>query len=136
MPNGRAAQAQAPAPNASREIDLPGQNLTLEETLRVMDVAREMRDRRESAEEMFRRDDLRSQLRDKIMRTARLAGDKVTEAEVDAAIRQYFETLHTYKDPQAGISSFLAHCWVWRSSIMIGAAALATIAGSFWFLFG
>ncbi len=136
MPNGRAAQAQAPAPNDSREIDLPGQNLTLEETLRVMDVAREMRDRRESAEEMFRRDDLRSQLRDKIMRTARLAGDKVTEAEVDAAIRQYFETLHTYKDPQAGISSFLAHCWVWRGRIMMGAAALATIAGSFWFLFG
>lgn len=136
MPNGQAAQAQAPQPKASRELDLPSQNLTLEETLRVMDVAREMRDRRESAEEMFRRDDLRSQLRDKIMRTARLAGDKVTEAEVDAAIAQYFETLHTYEDPEAGMSSFLAHCWVWRGRILMGAAAFATVASSFWFLFG
>ena len=135
MSHGQAAHAQAPA-KASRDLELPGQNLTLEEILRVMDVAREMRDRRESAEEMFRRDDLRSQLRDKIMRTARLAGDKVTAAEVDAAIGQYFETLHTYEDPQAGVRSFLAHCWVWRNRIMWGAAAMATIAGGFWFLFG
>jgi hypothetical protein len=135
MSKGQAAQAQAP-PKAIRDLNLPGQNLTLEETLRVMDVAREMRDRRESAEEMFRRDDLCSQLRDKIMRTAKLAGDNVSEAEVDAAIQQYFEKLHTYEDPRAGISSLIAHCWIWRDRIMIGAAALAAVAGGFWFLFG
>ena len=45
-----------------------------------MDVARELRDRRETAEEMFRRDDLRSQLRETLMRTARMSGDNVTEA--------------------------------------------------------
>ncbi len=101
-----------------------------------MDVAREMRDRRETAEEMFRREDLRGQLREKIMRTARLAGDKVSEAEVDAAIGQYFETLHTYRDPEPGIRSMIAHAWVWRGRIMMAAAAFATIAGSFWFLFG
>ena len=136
MSNGSAAQAQAPPPKAIRDLVLPGQNLTLEETLRVMDVAREMRDRRETAEEMFRRDDLRSQLREKIMRTAKLAGDNVTEAEVEAAIQQYFETLHRYEDPPAGISSLIAHGWVWRNRIMMGAAALVAVAGSFWFLFG
>ncbi len=135
MSKGQAAQAQAPPSKASRDLNLPGQNLTLEETLRVMDVAREMRDRRESAEEMFRRDDLRSQLREKIMRTARLAGDNVSEAEVEAAIRQYFETVHTYEDPPAGFRNLVAHCWVWRDRIMLGAAALAAVAGSFWFLF-
>lgn len=135
MSNGQSAQAQAPA-KSMKDLDLPGQNLSLEETLRVMDVAREMRDRRETAEEMFRRDDLRGQLREKIMRTAKLAGDNVTEAEVEAAIQQYFETLHTYEDPPAGLRSLVAHGWVWRNRIMMGAAALVAVAGSFWFLFG
>jgi Ca2+-binding EF-hand superfamily protein len=135
MSNGQSAQAQAPA-KSMKDLNLPGQNLSLEETLRVMDVAREMRDRRETAEEMFRRDDLRGQLREKIMRTAKLAGDNVTEAEVEAAIQQYFETLHTYEDPPAGLRSLVAHGWVWRNRIMMGAAALVAVAGSFWFLFG
>ena len=100
-----------------------------------MDVAREMRERRETAEEMFRRDDLRSQLRDKLMRTARMSGDNVGEAEIDAAIRQYFDTLHTYQDPEPGFKRFLAHCWVWRGRIVAGAATVAAVAGSLWFMF-
>jgi Family of unknown function (DUF6384) len=127
------SQAQAKQP---RDIKLPGENLTLEETLRVMDVAREMRQQRETAEEMFRRDDLRSNLREKLVRTARMSGDNdVTEAEIDAAIRQYFDSLHTYSDPESGWDSFIAHCWVWRGRIMAGAATIAAVAGSFWFLF-
>ena len=47
------AQAQASQPRVSRNLQLPGENLTLQETLRVMDVAREMRERRETAEEIF-----------------------------------------------------------------------------------
>ncbi len=127
----QARQAQA----TQSQIELPGQNLTIEETLRVMDVAREMRDQRELAEEMFRRDDIRSQLREKLVRTARLSGDNVTEAEIDAAIGQYMQTLHRYEDPPAGLKNFLAHCWVWRQRILWSAAAVAT-AGSLWFLFG
>jgi hypothetical protein len=100
-----------------------------------MDVAREMRERRETAEEMFRRDDLRSQLRDKLMRTARMSGDNVNEAEIDAAIVQYFDKLHTYQDPERGFKRFVAHCWIWRGRILAGAATVAAVAGSFWFLF-
>lgn len=131
------SQAQAPAstPKVSRNLQLPLENLTLEETLRVMDVAREMRERRETAEEMFRRDDLRTQLREKLLRAARLSGDTVTEAEIDAAIGQYMETLHTYRDPQPGMNRFIAHCWVWRGRIMAGVSVAAALAGAFWFLF-
>ncbi|MFK8113596.1 MAG: DUF6384 family protein [Rubripirellula sp.] len=132
MSNASQAQAQAPV---SRDLQLPGENLSLEETLRVMDVAREMRQRRETAEEMFRRDDLRSKLRDKLVRTARVSGDNVTEAEIEAAIAQYFETLHTYEDPESGWDSFVAHCWIWRGRILASAATIAAVAGSFWFLF-
>ena len=95
-----------------------------------MDVARELRDRRETAEEMFRRDDLRSQLREKLMRTARMSGDNVTEEEIDVAIGQYMDALHTYQDPAPGMKRFSAHSWIWRGRILAGAVALA----GFWFM--
>lgn len=126
------SQAQA----TQSHVALPGQELTLEETLRVMDVAREMREQREKAEEMFRRDDIRSALRDKLMRTARMSGDNVTEDEIDAAIRQYMDTLHTYEDPRAGFKNFIAHCWIWRDRILFSAAGLAAAAGGLWYFFG
>ena len=140
MPKASQAQASAPQRSLRRtqpsRNSLPGENLSLEETLRVMDVARELRDRRETAEEMFRRDDLRRDLREKLLRTARMSGDDVTEEEIEAAIQQYFDSVHTYQDPKRGMKRFLAHCWVWRGRIAAGAAALATLAGSFWFMFG
>ncbi|WP_345687188.1 DUF6384 family protein [Novipirellula caenicola] len=137
MPNAN-AQQQAPRrarPHSMSAIELPGQNLTLEETLRVMDVAREMRDQRQTAEEMFRHDDVRTNLRKKLTRAAQLSGDNVTEAEIDAAIDQYLSTLHTYEDPEPGLKSFLAHCWVWRDRILYGAGTLAAASGLLWYLF-
>lgn len=125
------SQAQAQA----TQIEVPGQSLTLEETLRVMDVARELRDQRQQAEEMFRRDDIRANLRDKLLRTARMSGDDVTEAEIDTAIAQYMETLHRYEDPESGLSSFVAHCWIWRDRILYSMAGLAA-AGGLWYFFG
>ncbi|MGB7324226.1 MAG: DUF6384 family protein [Rubripirellula sp.] len=121
--------------NDSQDFQSPLENLSLQETLRVMDVAREMRDRRESAEEMFRRDDLRAGLREKLLRTAKLSGDSVTEAEIDAAIRQYMDTLHVFHEPEPGLNRFMAHCWIWRNRIMAGAAAAAAVMGAYWFLF-
>ncbi len=114
---------------------LPGESLSLQETLRVMDVAREMRDQRETAEEMFRRGDLRLQLRDKLVRTARMSGDNVTEAEIELAIEQFFESVHSYEDPQPGMKSFLAHCWIWRARIVLASIALTTVSVGLWFLF-
>ncbi len=118
------------------EIELPGQNLTLEETIRVMDVAREMRDKRETAEEMFRQDDIRAGLREKLMKAARISGDKVTEAEIDVAIDQYLATVHAYQEPEFGMKSFMAHCWVWRDRILVGAVTFTAVVGSLLYLFG
>jgi hypothetical protein len=130
MSNSSAAQAQA-----TEDIRLPGENLTIEETLRVMDVAREMRDQRETAEELFRREDVRSRLREKLMQTALVSGDNVTEAEINAAIDQYLETVNRYADPEPGLRNFLAHCWIWRGRIIASLAAVAVAASGFWFLF-
>jgi hypothetical protein len=125
-------QTQAQQTQTAADPRLPSEGLTIQQTLRIMDVARELRDRRESAEEMIRRDDLRSQLRETLMRTARMSGDDVSEEEIDVAIGQYVDSLHTYRDPAPGIKRFLAHCWVWRNRILFSAAALAGL----WLLFG
>ena len=128
------AQATATARRQKPTSDIPMSHLTLDETLRVMDVAREMREQRQTAEEMFRRDDLRSNLRAKLLRQARMSGDDVTEAEIDAAIGQYLETRHVYRDPPAGLQSFLAHAWVYRAQIFVASVASAAAAGGLWWL--
>jgi hypothetical protein len=128
-----ASQSQA---QATREIRLPGEDLTIAETLRVMDVAREIRDQRQTAEQMFQRDGVRQQLREKLIRQAELLGENVGEDEIDTAIDQYLATLHTYEDPPAGLQSLLAHCWVWRQRIVAGLGAVVVATSAIWFLFG
>jgi hypothetical protein len=144
MSNAKSAAATQTANDAtpsgerksqSRSVRLPGEDLSLNEMLRVMDVAREMRRNRDLAEEMFRRDEIRVELRGKLMRSAQLAGDRVTEAEVDAAIDQYFATLHTYEDPKPGLKRMAAHAWVWRKRIAAGVAAVAITLGGAYYLF-
>lgn len=136
------AHARAPAPTApalsSSELSrlraktkLPGEDMTIAETLRVMDVAREMRQQRESAEEMFRHDEVRVRLREKLMRTAAMSGDRVTEAEFDAAIDQYLSNLHTYEAPQPGMKKWIAYGWIWR--YRLAALATAVAATGVWF---
>ncbi|TWU19955.1 DUF6384 family protein [Allorhodopirellula heiligendammensis] len=140
MTSSANAQAQAPAPGAlspdelnrrRAQTKLPGEDMTIAETLRVMDVAREMRQQRESAEEMFRHDEVRVRLREKLMRTAAMSGDRVTEAEIDAAIDQYLANLHTYEAPQPGMKKFIAYCWIWR--YRLAAVATAVAATGAWF---
>lgn len=140
MSNARPASAaqSAPAPIApvqtavkSRSVRLPGEDLSLNEMMRVMDVARELRRNRDVAEGMFQRDAVRTQLRNKLMQAAEVAGDRVTEAEIDAAIDQYFKNLHTYSDPEPSFQRVLAHAWVWRwrlAAVVLPVAALATAA--------
>jgi hypothetical protein len=113
----------------------PTTDLTLQEMLRVMDVAREFRKDRETAEKALARDDFRAELRKKLMRTAELSGDRVTEAEVEAAIQTYLADRNRYADPPMSPSLFVAHLWVRRRGLMaLFAAGLITLT-SFWGLF-
>lgn len=137
MTQSRSASATqtAPQPSPSRSVRLPGEDLSLNEMLRVMDVARELRRNRDLAEEMFRRGDVRTELRAKLMRSAEIAGDRVTAAEIDAAIDHYLANLHTYADPEPSFKRMLAHAWVWRRRVIAGAAAAAIAIGGVWYLF-
>ena len=143
-PMGSQAQQSAPPPQSGetfrRTVDHDDpieamRDLSLAETLRVMDVAREMRDNRVVAEEMFRREDLRAGLRQKLMRQAALGGDNVTEAEIDAAIDLYFERQHVFENSASGMSNFMAHVWIWRGRIVATLAAVGAAAGALYYFF-
>lgn len=94
-------------------------DLSLVETLRVLEVARGLRQEREVAEVALARDEIRTLMRKRLMDAAIITGDKITEADVDAAIEQYFATQHTYQDPPLSFSVLMAHLWVRRFSVLI-----------------
>ena len=96
-----------------------GKDLSLVETLRVLEVARGLRQEREVAEVALARDEIRTLMRKRLMDAAVITGDKITEADVDAAIERYFATQHTYQDPPMSFSVFMAHLWVRRFSLSI-----------------
>ena len=109
--------------------------LSLQETLRVMDVARALRKERESVERAFSRDEERAILRKRLTETAQVTGDKITEAEIDAAIAHYYGTLHAFHPPPPGWATFCAHVWVLRRTIMVLGSLLFGSVLIMWWLF-
>ncbi len=132
MPN---APSQPSASQTSNGVSLPGEKLSLNEMLRVMDVAREIGRDRATAERMFQQTDIRVQLREKLLRSAEVSGDRVTAAEIDAAIDQYFQDLHTYRDPATSWATLWAYAWIWRRRIAAAMAVIVFAIGSLWLLF-
>ena len=66
------------------------ESLSLSEMMRIMDVATEIRTQRETIEKEFAVDETKRLLREKLLKTTAITGERVTEAEVDAAIEAYF----------------------------------------------
>ncbi|MFO1003698.1 MAG: DUF6384 family protein [Planctomycetaceae bacterium] len=112
MPENSTTQLGSPVNKFARD-------LTLVETLRVLEVARGLRQEREVAEVALARDEIRSLMRKRLLDAAVITGDKISESDVDAAIEQYFATQHTYQDPPMSFSVLLAHLWVRRSSLLL-----------------
>ena len=111
--------------------------LSLNETLRVLEVARQIRQSRSEAQVALARTEIREMMRKRLLEAAAVTGDQVTEADIDSAIQQYFHRLYAYEDPPLNVSVFLAHLYVRRHQILLGLAAAAAVATTFfgWMLF-
>lgn len=109
--------------NSTTSLGVPvstvAKDLTLVETLRVLEVARGLRQEREVAEVALARDQIRTLMRKRLMDAAVITGDRITEADVDAAIEQYFATQHTYQDPPMSFRVLMAHLWIRRFSVLL-----------------
>jgi len=127
------SQLPALEPAALRRsgAELVAPELTLSETLRVLEVARGMRQERDVAEVALARSETREVMRKRLLGAAAITGDRITEADVDAAIDQYFSTQHVYTDPPFSFTVFLAHVYIRRRPLAI-IAGLITGIGLAW----
>ena len=103
--------------------------ITLDEMLRVMDVATELRKQRETLEKEFAIDETRQMLRERLLAATNITGERVSETEVDTAITQYFDTLYTYREPPASFNKTLAHLYVRRGQLSMSLVVVLALAG-------
>jgi hypothetical protein len=118
-----------PSVNESPET---AESLSLTETMRIMDVASVLRRERELANRALDADQVQDQLRERLQAAAKVTGEAVTPAEIDAAIRHYYANLHAFREPPRNVSWLLAHFYIRRIwvglGILIAAAAIAAWA--------
>lgn len=98
---------------------------SMQDMLRIMDVASALRRERETAEDQLDVAAAKARLRERLLATAAAAGENVTAEEIDVAIEEYFRRQHRYEDPPRGWGTFWAHVWVMRRPIALFAGAIA-----------
>ncbi|MBC8117406.1 MAG: hypothetical protein H7062_23660, partial [Candidatus Saccharimonas sp.] len=108
--------------------------ITLDEMLRVMDVATELRKQRETVEKEFAVDETKQMLRERLLAATSITGERVSEVEVDTAITQYFDTLYTYREPPASFNKTLAHLYVRRGQLSVTLVMVLALAGVGWYM--
>jgi hypothetical protein len=122
-----------PPQSRSAQSELPiQQQLSLREMSRIMDVATALRKERALVEQQFNLPQLKQQLRDRLLESARVTGDPVTAEEIDAAVDQYYDRLHEFTEPRWSWRTPLAHLWVRRGPIVQVVVGLAAIAAVLW----
>lgn len=112
----------------------PREQLSLNEMLRVMDVATELRKQRETVEKEFAVDETKQMLRERLLAATNITGERVSEIEVDTAITQYFNTLYTYREPLASLNLRLAQAYVRRGQIGVTLVLMLALAGAGWYM--
>ena len=131
------AVQQQPAPETIDQIAaLPeGEQLTLDEMSRIMDVATTLRRERARVEHQLNFDEVKSELRRRLLEAAKISGDAVTADEIDVAIDQYYDRLHTFQEPPLSFRTLLAHLYVRRTAIVAWAVGLAAAGAAILTLF-
>gem|GEM_PF-785066 len=114
---------------------IPDANLSLNEMLQIMDVARAIQEEQLTVEQQFQIEETRAKIRERLIASAKVAGDNVTNAEVDTAIQLYFDNLHLYRDPHWGFSRLCAQLYVWRVRVVTVLALSTAIAVGVWLAF-
>lgn len=107
-------------------------SLSLEETLRIMDVAAALRDQRKRAQRELGLGEVKQQLQDQLLQTARLTGEPLTAEDIEAAIQLYFDNLHAFHEPQPGLSTLAAHIYIRRTWILLLAVFVTITTGVIW----
>ena len=124
------------APPAARLPTVSDSLPSVEELVRVLDVAGEVRRRQEVLDRLWDRDSARTELRETLMETARLSGETLSEEEVDTAVDWYFDRLHRFTPPPEGLKTTLlrAYAHVVRHKVAAMLFLAAGVAACVWLL--
>lgn len=133
------AQQQQPAPPPANISEASVESsattdLSLEEMTRIMDVAVALRRERGVAVRELNRDETRRLLREKLHEAAAVSGGTLSDAEIDAAIEQYYDRLHAFEEPPSSWETFMAHIYIRRTQIAIALTALGAAIAAWTFL--
>lgn len=107
----------------------PPQELTLEETLRIMDVATTLRKEQAVVEQQLNIEQTKAMLRERLLAAAKVSGESLTEEQVDIAIEHYYDKLHVFEEPEWSLELALAHLYVMRNTIIKWTIAIGATAG-------
>ncbi len=131
--------AQAPPPEEevpegvtatdSTEAKAPPQQLTLEQTLRIMDVATTLRKEQALVEQQLNIEETKAMLRERLLDAAKITGERLTEEQVDIAIEHYYDKLHVFEQPEWSVGLVMAHLYVMRGTIIKWTITLGATAG-------
>jgi len=91
--------------------------LSLKEMATIMDVASQLRREQAVVEQQLNLDQVKQALRERLLDAAKLSGGSVTVEQVDTAVAQYYDRLHTYREPGLGWSTAVAHVWIRRRGL-------------------
>jgi hypothetical protein len=108
------------------------EQLSLPEMIRIMDVATVLRKEQEIVEEQLNFDQIKVRLRERLLEAAKVSGEPITAEQIDAAIDDYYENLHSFEEPAWSWDVLLAHVYVHRLTIVKWAVAVVAVAGLMW----
>ena len=118
-----------------RAAHSPTEELSLEEMLRIMDVASTLRKEQTLVEQQLNLEETKAMLRTRLLEAAEVTGEKLTLEQVDIAIDSYFDKLHQFEEPTGSFEVFLAHLYVMRGTLLGWAVGIAATAGILSWLF-
>ena len=136
------APQQAPPP-ADFEVDpavsaeapeAAPQKLTLEQTLRIMDVATALRKEQAVVHQQLNLEETKAMIRERLLDAAKVTGEPLTEEQVNIAIEHYYDKLHVFEEPEWSFELAMAHLYVMRNKIITWAAVLGAAGAAYaWF---
>ncbi len=130
------AQASPPAEtrqSASADAaQAPPQQLSIEQTLRIMDVATMLRKEQAIVHQQLNLEETQAMLRERLLDAAQVTGEQLTVEQVDIAIEHYYDKLHVFEQPQWSFELMAAHLYVMRGTIVKWTLALGTL-GAWWY---
>jgi hypothetical protein len=129
------AQQQAPPPQVEQEPELRAvkpEQLSLPELIRIMDVASELRKGQEIVEQQLNLDQIKVRLSERLLEAAKVSGERITAEQIEVAIEDYYDKLHSFEEPEWDWHVLLAHLYVHRLTIVKWGLAIGAVVGLWW----